>query len=143
MLYESRCIGCHSLDSNRTGPAHRGVFGRLAAVVPGYDYSPALKASGLIWTKENLDLWLTDPEKLVPGQKMGYSVTDARDRSDLVAYLKSLGKDGPRDVHRGSDDGGRDAGILDYERGLVRKSGRAPIQFCVAADLIRAPAHAK
>lgn len=95
MLYESRCIGCHSLDSNRTGPAHRGVFGRRAGVVPGYDYSPALKASGLVWTKENLDLWLTDPEKLVPGQKMGYSVPDARDRSDLVAYLKSLDKDGP------------------------------------------------
>jgi cytochrome c len=58
--------------------------------VPGYDYSPALKASGLVWTRENLDRWLAGPERLVPGQKMGYSVPDARDRSDLIAYLETL-----------------------------------------------------
>lgn len=89
-LYQARCTACHSPDHNRAGPAHRGVFGRHAGSVPGYDYSPALKASSLVWTRENLDRWLAGPERLVPGQKMGYSVPDAQDRSDLIAYLETL-----------------------------------------------------
>ncbi len=89
-LYQARCTACHSPDHNRAGPAHRGVFGRHAGNVPGYDYSPALKASGLVWTRGNLDRWLAGPEQLVPGQKMGYSVPDAQDRSDLIAYLETL-----------------------------------------------------
>lgn len=89
-LYESRCIGCHSVDSNRVGPAHRGVFGRRAGALSNYDYSDAVKTSGLVWTAQNLDRWLSNPEALIPGQKMGYSVSDADDRADLIAYLMTL-----------------------------------------------------
>ena len=78
-LYETRCIACHSVDANRVGPAHRGVFGRRAGTVPGYDYSAALRESALVWNSVNLDRWLTSPEALIPGQKMGYSVADPRD----------------------------------------------------------------
>lgn len=88
-LYSSRCVACHSIDANRVGPAHRGVFGRKAGGVAGYDYSAALKKSTVIWNEKTLDQWLTDPEKFIPGQKMGYSVPDAKDRADLIAYLKS------------------------------------------------------
>ena len=56
----------------------------------GYDFSAALKASRLKWDEKNLDRWLSDPQKLVPGQKMDYAVPDAVDRAELVAYLKSL-----------------------------------------------------
>ena len=42
-IYESRCTACHSLDHSRIGPSHRGVFGRHAAWVPDFDYSPALR----------------------------------------------------------------------------------------------------
>lgn len=87
-LYVSRCGACHSLDENRAGPAHRGVFGRKAGAARGYDYSPALKASGVAWNERTLDRWLADPEKLVHGQKMGFSVPEAKDRADLIAYLK-------------------------------------------------------
>ena len=89
-LYASRCGGCHSIDANRIGPSHAGVFGRAAGKWPGYDFSPALKASRLKWDEKNLDRWLADPQKLVPGQKMGYSVPDAKDRADLIAHLKSV-----------------------------------------------------
>ena len=41
-LYESRCIACHSIDDNRAGPAHKGVFGRKAGLAKGFDYSPAV-----------------------------------------------------------------------------------------------------
>lgn len=87
LLYDSRCGGCHSLDDHRAGPAHRGIVGRRAGTAPGYDYSVALRNSGLVWTPRNLDLWLADPEALVPGQKMGFRVDDAADRADLIAYL--------------------------------------------------------
>jgi cytochrome c len=87
-LYETRCIACHSIDAHRVGPAHRGVFGRRAGAVKDYEYSAALKASALVWDARALDRWLADPEKLVPGQRMGYAVPEAADRADLVEYLR-------------------------------------------------------
>jgi len=86
-LYESRCIACHSIDANRVGPAHKGVVGRKSGSVADYDYSPAVRKSSIVWSSVTLDLWLTDPEKTIPGQKMGYSVPDAQDRADLIAWL--------------------------------------------------------
>jgi cytochrome c len=88
-LYQSRCTACHSLDQSRIGPAHRGVFDRLAGSVPGFDYSPALKRSGIRWSAANLNRWLADPEAFVPDQKMGYQVPDPVDRRDLIAFLAS------------------------------------------------------
>lgn len=87
-LYESRCIACHSLDASRVGPMHRGVFGRKAGSVADFDYSPAVKKSKIVWNEKTLDQWLTNPEKLIPGQKMSYQVPDATDRADLIAFLK-------------------------------------------------------
>lgn len=91
-LYESRCVACHSVEQSRVGPAHRGVFGRRAGGVAGYDYSPALKASRLVWSERTLDAWLANPERMISGQKMGYQVTDANDRADLIAYLKAVSR---------------------------------------------------
>ncbi len=87
-LYRARCSACHSLDYNGVGPAHRGVFGRGAALAPGFAYSDALKSSHLIWDEASLERWLADPEKVAPGQRMGINVPDAKDRADLIAYLK-------------------------------------------------------
>jgi cytochrome c len=89
LLYAARCIACHSIDTSLAGPAHRGVFGRKAGSVIDFDYSPALKNSKVIWNEKTLDRWLANPEKFLPGQKMGISVTDAKDRADLIAYLKT------------------------------------------------------
>jgi len=88
-LYESRCIGCHSIGENRVGPAHKGVFGRKAGSVKGYDYSLALKGSNLIWNERTLDRWLADPESTIAGQKMGFTVPDAQDRADIIEYLRT------------------------------------------------------
>jgi len=89
-LYEARCGGCHSVDSHRIGPMHKGVFGRRAGSAAGFDYSPALKSSKLIWGDKTLDQWLTDPEWTIPGQAMGYRVEQPKDRTDLIAYLRHL-----------------------------------------------------
>lgn len=89
-IYGSLCTACHSVEVSLAGPAHRGVFGRKAGSVPDFDYSPALKKSKMIWTDKNLDRWLANPERLIPGQKMGVSVSDPRQRQDLIAYLRTL-----------------------------------------------------
>jgi len=89
-LYESRCGACHSADAHRAGPMHRGVLGRKAGGAPGYEYSAALTASKLVWSRRTLQAWLADPEKLIPGQAMGFSVPDAKDRADIVAWLATL-----------------------------------------------------
>jgi len=89
VLYESKCGGCHALDENRYGPAHRGVFGRKAGSAAGYAYSSAVASSGVVWSAETLERWLSDPEKLIPGQKMNVSVPSQQDRLDLIAYLQA------------------------------------------------------
>lgn len=86
-LYETRCIGCHSIEADRIGPRHRGLLGRRAGSVAGFDYSPALRDATLVWDAATLERWLTDPEATIPGQRMNYRVGDARDRADLIAYL--------------------------------------------------------
>lgn len=65
------------------------MFGRKAGSVPGFTYSPALKASGLVWTATNLDRWLAAPTSLVKGTSMGFRLSAAVDRADVIAYLAS------------------------------------------------------
>lgn len=86
-VYE-RCEGCHSLDANRVGPSHRGVFGRKAGTVEGYNYSAAVKNSDVVWDEATLDRWLSGPGKFIPGTKMGFRLNEAQARADVIAYLK-------------------------------------------------------
>ncbi|MCC7098506.1 MAG: c-type cytochrome [Rubrivivax sp.] len=88
--YEARCAGCHAVDADRIGPRHAGIVGRRAGSVAGFAYSEALRASGITWNAALLERWLTDPEALVPGQRMGFRVGDAQVRADIVAYLGTL-----------------------------------------------------
>jgi cytochrome c len=88
-----RCQGCHSIDRNRVGPMHKGLFGRPAGSVPGFSYSDAMKNSGIVWSEETLNQFLQGPRKMVPGTKMTYAgVADPQDRADLIAYLKQATK---------------------------------------------------
>ena len=89
-LYQDRCTACHAIDSNKTGPAHRGVMGRRVGSLAGYTYSVELARSRLRWTPQTLNVWLEDPEELVAGQRMGFQVEDPQQRADLIAYLATL-----------------------------------------------------
>jgi len=86
------CTDCHDLDKNDVGPKHRGVFGRKAGTVPDYEYSDALKNSGIVWNEATLDKWLTDPQMLVPGAKMFFHLESAQDRADVIAFLRDKAK---------------------------------------------------
>jgi cytochrome c len=83
-----RCMACHALAQDRTGPRHCGLLGRRAGTVPGFDYSAAMKRSRIVWTTATLDAFLADPMTVVPGTAMGYAgVKDPVERADLIAYL--------------------------------------------------------
>ena len=86
ILYQG-CMDCHSIDKDDVGPRHRGVVGRRAGSIAGFDYSKALKNSGLTWDEATLDRWLIDPGALVPGTRMFYEVEKPQDRADLIAFL--------------------------------------------------------
>lgn len=90
MLYQNKCGGCHSVDADRIGPRHRNVVGRAVASVPGYDYSPALKKLGGVWTPAKLDQWLTDTQKMAPGSKMYLELDDPTQRRLIITYLQSI-----------------------------------------------------
>jgi cytochrome c2 len=76
---------------NGIGPSLAGIYGDRAATVPGYDFSDAMKSSGLTWNQGTLDRYLTDPRGVVPGTKMAFGgVKDAAKRQDIINYLKSL-----------------------------------------------------
>lgn len=89
-VYQAKCGGCHSLDSNRIGPSHRGVVGRKPASVPGYAYSAAIKKLTGVWTPARLDAWLQGPQKVAPGSKMFLTVADPAARATIIAYLQSV-----------------------------------------------------
>jgi cytochrome c len=90
-----QCMACHALDKNGVGPSHLGVVGRRAGSVSGYEYSAALKASNIVWDQAALDKWLTNPQALVPGANMYFSLASAQDRADVIEYLKVKASGGP------------------------------------------------
>jgi cytochrome c len=92
--FKQRCSLCHSAvlpPKPGIGPNLATVAGRKAASTD-YTYSAALKASGLTWNAATLDRFLSGPGKLVPGTRMMISVSDDKQRADLVAYLETLKK---------------------------------------------------
>jgi nitrite reductase (NO-forming) len=85
-----KCQACHSLEpgKNGLGPSLAGIVGQKAADVPNYNFSAAMKSSGLTWDVATLDRYLTDPQKVVPGNKMPFpGLKTEAERSAVIAYL--------------------------------------------------------
>lgn len=92
-----QCLACHTLTASEEpgpGPTLAGIAGAKAATRPNFEYSDAFQAAnakGLIWTDAALDRFLANPQAEVPRNKMAYPpVTDAGQRGDIIAYLKTL-----------------------------------------------------
>lgn len=87
------CRACHSLEPGRnmSGPSLAGIWGRKAGSLESFErYSPALRASGIVWEEKTLDTWLKNPPKFVPGNRMTFpGIKDDKIRADLIAYLKA------------------------------------------------------
>lgn len=86
----ARCVACHAIDTNRTGPQHCGLFGRRAGTAPGYaDYSKAMRASRVVWSDKTLNAFLENPMQYIPGTSMGYAgIKDTSERAELIAWLR-------------------------------------------------------
>lgn len=87
------CRACHSVlpgGKSGLGPNLKGVVGRPAGSLPGFNYSPALKGSKLTWDEKTLDEYLAGPTKKVPGSRMPISTPDPAKRAAIIAYLKSV-----------------------------------------------------
>jgi cytochrome c len=88
------CKACHSVELGKQGfgPNLHGIVGRPAASLPMFMYSDALKASGIIWTEDNLRSWMAGNDKLVPGTRMRHvAITDKAEQDYLLAYLRTQG----------------------------------------------------
>lgn len=89
-VFTRRCTGCHAIEGNREGPQLAGVFGRRAGSVAGFNYSPGLKSSGIVWNEAALDRWLSDPEMVAPDTTMDFRVPKTQERADLIAYFRQI-----------------------------------------------------
>jgi len=92
-VFASECSVCHSVDQGKTkvGPSLFGVLGRPAGSLAGYNYSDAMKTSGLTWTEESLQRYLENPAATVHGVRMPYpGLKDATKRSALIAWLATV-----------------------------------------------------
>ena len=88
-----RCQLCHSIDHDLVGPRHLGLFGRKAGSIAGYPYSAAMKNSGITWSEDALNQFLSGPQAFVPGTRMTFTgLPDEQDRADVIAYLKEATK---------------------------------------------------
>jgi nitrite reductase (NO-forming) len=93
-----KCQACHSLEpgKNGLGPSLAGVIGKKASGVPNYNYSPAMKGSNLTWDAATLDAYLSDPQKLVPGNNMPYPALKTETESNsVIAFLALTSVPGP------------------------------------------------
>ena len=93
-----RCYACHSVVQGETdlpGPNLRGILGRRAGTLPGFQFSQAMveagHSRGLRWTRAALEAFLADPQRVVPGTTMGMpaGLPDRRDREDVIDYLEA------------------------------------------------------
>jgi len=93
-VFAEECGDCHSVVAGKTkkAPSLNGIFGRKAGSVADFSgYSDTMKQSGITWSPEKIDAYVTAPKKVVPACKMKYDgLPDTAARADLIAYLMSV-----------------------------------------------------
>ena len=90
----AQCIACHKLEKGAPhglGPTLWGVYGTKAGELEGFNFSPAMKASGLTWDDATLDKYLENPRGLIPGNRMAYAgQKDPAKRKEMIEVMKTL-----------------------------------------------------
>lgn len=93
--FRYKCVGCHEHTAyHRTvGPDLNGVFNRKAGSLPQGIYSRALMDSNIVWDDKTLDEFLSGPSDKIPMTFMPFhGVSDAQERMNIIAFLKTLGR---------------------------------------------------
>jgi len=89
----NQCKVCHAVEKGKhgLGPSLAGIYGTKAGDIAGFEFSTAMKQSGLVWNEANLDRYLAAPSTVVPGTKMTFpGLKDAAKRKEVIDYIKSL-----------------------------------------------------
>jgi cytochrome c len=92
------CWTCHDIYGNehKIGPGLQGVFGRRAGGAEGFGYSEAMKNAGVVWDDRSMGSFLSNGQRLIPGNRMVYSgVATAGQLDAIVFYLKHATRPGP------------------------------------------------
>ena len=89
--FKNLCAVCHNFKTHHTGPNLKGAFGSDPASKDGFGYSSALAGlKGKKWNEGTLDKYLKSPADYAPGNAMAFAgIPNAKDRADLIAYLKA------------------------------------------------------
>jgi cytochrome c len=96
-LVKNSCAACHSFTQggpNGQGPNLYGIVGKKAGSAAGFGYSPAFQKAlgGKVWTRELMDAWLADTQKVAPGNQMTFFLDEQKYRAQIVDYF--AGKSG-------------------------------------------------
>ncbi|WP_448089840.1 c-type cytochrome [Pseudomonas azerbaijanoccidentalis] len=93
-LFKRVCGGCHQVGEGARpffGPQLNNVIGRVAGSTSDYQYSDAMKSSGVVWTREKLAAYIEDPKSVVSGTRMIFwGISDQEKIDDLLAYLQTF-----------------------------------------------------
>jgi cytochrome c len=96
-VFKKVCATCHSSQAgvNKTGPSLFGVYGRKAGTADFPRYK-GVAGADFTWDAAKLDSYLQDPKAFVLANTqnkttaMTYSLKDAQQRADVIAYLQTL-----------------------------------------------------
>ena len=93
-LFTKTCGGCHSIGEGARGgfgPELNGIIGRPAGTTQDYQYSEAMKNSGVVWTREKLADYIENPKSVVSGTRMIFwGISDQEKIENILAYLATF-----------------------------------------------------
>ncbi len=92
-VYELRCRTCHGGTApadSPLGPSLAGIIGTTAGTGTSGLHSRDLMDSGIVWNRETLRRFLSDPRGAIPGTLMPAVVVDPVQLDPLLDYLESL-----------------------------------------------------
>ena len=91
-LYQNKCLSCHgdAKTKGTLGPSLVGIIGRKASDPGEGTKSRAMSEADFVWSETVLDEYLAAPSNKVHGTIMPVGISRAQDRTDLIAYIKTM-----------------------------------------------------
>ncbi len=88
-LFAVHCGRCHDpyAERHEVGPHLAGVVGRQAGEVAGWRFSSALRTLNLVWTPENLERFVANPQRFAPGTAMSSPGLSGPEVGVIVGFL--------------------------------------------------------